>query len=92
MTEELISIKELKDRFYRRIEWLEKDVHDQYSLGLFHGAEYDAKLIDEIPVVEVKPVVHAKWNYDGTCDNCKAQILSNHANFCPACGAKMDGE
>jgi hypothetical protein len=53
MTEELISTKELKDRFYRRIEWLEKDVHDQYSLGLFHGAEYDAKLVDEIPTIDV---------------------------------------
>jgi rRNA maturation endonuclease Nob1 len=42
--------------------------------------------------VEYTPVVHAKWNYDGTCDNCKVHVLSNHTKFCPACGAKMDGE
>jgi hypothetical protein len=48
--------------------------------------------LDAAPTVEAKPVIHAKWNYDGTCDNCKAQVLSNHTKFCPACGAKMDGE
>ena len=42
--------------------------------------------------VEYKPVFHSKWNYDGTCDNCKAHVLSNHTKFCPACGAEMDGE
>ena len=42
--------------------------------------------------VQYALVTHSKWNYDGTCDNCKAQVLSNHTNFCPACGAKMDGE
>ena len=41
---------------------------------------------------DAKPVVHAKWNYDGTCDSCRAQVLSNYTNFCPACGAKMDGD
>ncbi len=46
----------------------------------------------DVPVVEAREVVHAKWNYDGTCDNCKAQVLSNHTKFCPACGAKMCGE
>lgn len=48
--------------------------------------------LDEAPAVEAKPVIRAKWNYDGTCDNCKAHVLSNHTKFCPACGAKMDGE
>lgn len=53
---------------------------------------YVDKVIDQQPAVEARPVIHAKWNYDGTCDNCKAQVLSNHTKFCPACGAKMDGE
>lgn len=48
----LIDANALKDRFKLRINWLEKDAHDQYSLGLFYGAEYDAKLIDEIPTVD----------------------------------------
>lgn len=39
--------------------------------------------------VKYKPVIKSKWNYDGTCDNCKAHILSNYTNFCPACGADM---
>ena len=41
--------------------------------------------------VTYKPRITSKWNYDGTCDNCKTQVLSNHTAFCPACGAEMDG-
>ena len=39
-------------------------------------------------VVEVK---HGYWKYDGSCGVCKKQILSNYKNYCPHCGAKMDG-
>ena len=107
MTEELISTKEFKDRFYRRIEWLKKDVHDQYSLGLFHGAEYDAKLIDEMPVVDAKPVVHAKWQKQWCdssmigheyeeCPICGCMILYTEkfwdCKFCPNCGTEMIGD
>lgn len=40
--------------------------------------------------VKYKPRISSKWNYDGTCGNCKAHVLSNHTKFCPACGAEMD--
>lgn len=58
-----IDADALKDRFKLRINWLKKDVHSQYSLGLFHGAEYDAELVDEIPTITVdaEPVVHGRW-------------------------------
>ena len=62
----LIDANALKDRFKLRINWLEKDVHDQYSLGLFHGAEYDAKLVDEIPTVDAAEVVRCK-----DCKHCR---------------------
>ena len=75
-----ISVSELKDRFKRRAKWLEKDVHDQYSLGLFHGAEYDVKLIDEIHMADVAEVTHGKWKLDRyatewTCSNCEGEML-----------------
>ena len=89
-----IEVNAIKDRFKRRTEWLEKDVHDQYSLGLFHGAEYDAKLIDELPIVEVS---YGQWitaeNGITYCGKCKH--IDDYASvhyYCPFCGTKMDLE
>jgi rRNA maturation endonuclease Nob1 len=42
--------------------------------------------------VKYKPRISSKWNYDGTCNNCKAHVLSNHTKFCPARGAEMSEE
>ena len=99
----LVDVNVLKDRFKLRINWLEKDVHDQYSLGLFHGAEYDAKLIDEVPIVDAVPVVHGRWIELGSddtddfcwkCSNCNEVQFEypGRNNYCPNCGAKMDLE
>ena len=48
------------------------------------------------------PVVHAKWDANGRCTNCRNQAFNESADndcdfdmdtpFCPWCGAKMDGE
>ena len=92
-----ISISELKDRFKLRVNWLEKDIHDQYSLGLFHGAEYDAKLIDEIPVADVADVVHGQWIVENEtsirCSECcfNRASIKMPLNYCPMCGTKMVG-
>ena len=57
------------------------------------------------PSADVAPVVHGRWlgwgksgtptyeNY-GTCSVCgeDAEIYTEHRNYCPNCGAKMDGE
>ena len=58
---EYIEREALKERFRKRIKWLKKDVHDQYSLGLFHGCEYDADLINAPPAADVAPVRHGRW-------------------------------
>ena len=97
---EYIEREALKERFRKRIKWLEKDVHDQYSLGLFHGCEYDADLINEPPAADVAPVRHERWEIvvgsDGkehmVCTGCrKQQDLTGVFSYCPNCGAKMDG-
>ena len=54
-----IELEALKNRFAKRLDWLKKDIHDEYSLGLHDGYEYDTKLIDEIPAVDV-PVVRCR--------------------------------
>ena len=48
----LIDANALTERYDKRIEWLRLDVHDKYSLGLYHGAETDKDLIAEIPTVD----------------------------------------
>lgn len=59
------------------------------------------KMIDDMPVVEAALVVHAKWNTWGNeplwqeCSACHYRIqysYSKDCNYCPHCGAKMDGE
>lgn len=60
--------------------------------------------IDELPTVDAKPVVHAKWiredveglGWHRICSNCRNNILFNYygndvfSKYCPHCGAKMD--
>ena len=102
--DEYIEREALKERFRKRIKWVEKDVHDQYSLGLFHGCEYDADLINEPPAADVAPVRHGRWIeppclYYGAkqyeCSLCysdtfwKKHSITEKYPHCPNCGAKM---
>ena len=101
---EYIEREALKERFKKRIKWLKKDVNDQYSLGLFHGCEYDADLINEPPAADVAPVRHGRWIepsrlYYGAkqyeCSLCcsdtfwKKHNITEKYPHCPNCGAKM---
>jgi len=55
-------------------------------------------VFDEIPAADVRPVVHGKWIkvkyplYE--CSVCGAvyQDVGYGFNFCPNCGARMDGD
>ena len=98
---QLIDVNALKDRFKLRINWLEKDKHDEYTTGIWDGCLYDAKLIDEAPIVDAVPVVHSRWKFNtdgsGTCENCHftqrgVWDYDNHQHYCGVCGACMDEE
>ena len=67
-----------------------------------HYPEWYASILMGLPAADVAPVVHGKWieqekytfgvMYD--CSICDNRILDNgHSwNYCPNCGAKMDGD
>ena len=95
-----IELEALKNRFAKRLVWLKKDIHDEYSLGLHDGCEYDIKLIDEIPAADVALVRHGEWEIvvgsNGkeymVCTCCRvSQDLTGVFTYCPNCGAKMGG-
>lgn len=56
----------------------------------------------DMPVADVAPVVHGRWIHDGQringgidwchCSECgKSDNFCTRTNYCPNCGAKMDG-
>lgn len=87
----------LKKRFQKRLIWLEKDVHNEYSKGLFHGCETDMSLIDEIPAADVVEVRHGRWifkEYDempwctqAICSECGA-VVENNSSLTTESGEK----
>nr|DAI02739.1 MAG TPA: DNA-directed RNA polymerase [Caudoviricetes sp.] len=106
---EYIEREALKTRFAKRLVWLKRDIHNEYSLGLYDGCEYDAGLIDEIPSADVAPVVRGRWEREPAsywrwtpsgavavtrttyrCGLC-GRGTAVKFNYCPNCGAKMDG-
>lgn len=92
---EYIDRESLKQRFRLRMDWLKKDIHDEYSGALFDGCESDIELIDEIPADDVAPVRHGRWYDKGSlscrCSECGCKS-NRENNYCPNCGCKMDLE
>ena len=66
-----------------------------------------ARALKKIPAADVAPVVHGRWiwheeEFEYECSVCHCRFDYNHtfeifdhgfqyANYCPNCGAKMDG-
>lgn len=83
-----------------------KEVCDDPSCPMYVAAEI-AQIIDCAPAADVVPVVHGKWiwhkeEFEYECSACYCRFDYNptfenfehgfhYANWCPYCGAKMDG-
>ena len=82
------------------------DANDVYSLFTRNGtAKFHVADIDLIPRVDAVEVVHGQWekceadkhgNRKPKCSVCGKYHLAwwpdyTHCNYCPNCGAKMDG-
>lgn len=64
------------------------------------------EMIDEAPTIEAQPVVHGHWIDEGDyittaygsikvrrCSVCEREItIDDWDDYCPCCGAKMDGK
>ena len=86
------------------VEWLKriplKDLSDGRGLCRVIMEEDFKRAIRTIPdgtIIDVAPVVHGRWLYVDTdteqfflCNRCKKKEYWE-SNYCPACGAKMDG-
>ena len=56
--------------------------------------------VNNVSAADVAPVVHGRWvyhNFDTICSECRKSAIFNEweqqaeTEFCPHCGAKMDG-
>lgn len=75
------------------------------EIGIPYATMTDAKLqIADIPAADVAPVVHGRWEYIPQTLNTLSQFrcpfcgwwsldpsIEDAYNYCPNCGAKMDG-
>lgn len=88
-----------RDMYYQKTNDLSKGGCGDYSL--YRLAINDCvKVLDEMPAADVAPVRHGRWineNFYTHCSDCgKMAIYDKYgqeveSDYCPHCGAKMDG-
>lgn len=86
-----------RETYRNRLADLESWCQDERKPGLKQALE----MFDEVPAADVAPVVHGRWIEDHDylkCPECNVMVKWDFTffdignwNFCPNCGAKMDG-
>lgn len=103
---EYIERKKLKEAFDNADPDVYESYPDGYGDWGF-GRENVRDVIRGVPTADVAPVVHGRWDDSGRyvfpsgstagrCTNCgcaltESEYRMNNWNYCPNCGAKMDG-
>lgn len=78
-------------------EYIEREAVIDLITRRYENPEICTQEINSIPAADVEPVVHAQWIEDESgiiiCPECKRgyNLVPKFTNYCPACGAKMDG-
>lgn len=87
------------DVLMEQIDNLCSDSNDNWIGDDNHSFVLHADVIDIIsdaPNIDVAPVVHARWIGNCMCSVCHGSsngwAVQQGYDFCPHCGAKMDGE
>lgn len=72
---------------------------DALKASLIHDYAYAAaEMVDKAPTIEVEPVIHGRWEEHKrptehlVCSACcRKNFMRVKSNYCPNCGARMDG-
>lgn len=88
-------------------EYIEREAVIDLITRRYENPEICTQEINGIPVADVSQVVHGRWDDSGRytfqsgstavrCTNCgcaltESEYRLNNWNYCPVCGAKMDG-
>ena len=89
------------------VEYIEQEAVIDLITRRYENPEICTQEINSIPAADVAPVVHARWihsRYEDCseqfelvkCSQCNHEAYAmafyvRGGNYCPACGAKMDG-
>ena len=90
-----------RDAIYKAFANACTDVLERVSeIDYIAGFSYELVIgiLDNIPTVDVAPVVHGRWDItegmieNAVCSNCGRHFQSYYEayHYCPNCGAKMD--
>lgn len=88
-------------------EYIEREAAMRAAQRAWSKGLEPSRYIEIIPAADVVPVVHGRWDDSGRytfpsgaaavrCTNCgcaltESEYRLNNWNYCPVCGAKMDG-
>ena len=93
----LIDANALTDEFLRH--YTEQEKKGNLSFVACEIKQGFADMVNEAPTVDAVEVVHGRWKFFGStfyqdfykCSVCGSSY-DGRPNYCPNCGAKMDGE
>ena len=93
--------KALVAREIRKLLRVRESAVDIFQTGFEYGVNRAWVKINNIPAADVAQVAHGRWvyhNFDTICSECRKSAIFDEweqqaeTEFCPHCGAKMDGE
>lgn len=102
MNDEMISRKTLMDKL--KLAVIITD--DLYGMGIMEGIKHAKECVEEAPTIDAVPVVHGRWvekfftnDRQRVCSVCHSTVRQpsydrgeiKFFNYCPNCGARMDG-